>query len=58
MNDFTKELTMHNPVCPTCNNRLNDTAAIFWNNEFTKIIETRTPCSNRCCEYVRVTKDE
>lgn len=58
MNNFTKKLTVHNPECPKCNSKLNDTAAIFLNKEFTKIIETRGSCSNRCCDYIRVTKNE
>ncbi len=52
------ELTSNYPVCAKCNKKLNDTAAIFWNNDFTKIVETRASCSSRDCDYVLVIKNE
>jgi predicted Zn-ribbon and HTH transcriptional regulator len=59
MNDFTKEeLTIHAALCQKCGYKMNDTAAVFWNKEMTKIIEWRASCSNRCCDYVLVSKND
>ena len=59
MNDFTKEeLISVIPLCLKCGNKLNDTAAIFWNKDMNKIIEQRASCSNRLCDYVLVNRYE
>lgn len=59
MNNFTEEeLGIQIPKCPKCGNKLADTAAIFWNREMTKIIESRAYCSNKFCDYLLVNKYE
>jgi hypothetical protein len=62
MNDFTKEsITTHMQgcqKCQKCHSKINDTAAIFWNSQCTKIIETRASCSNKTCDYILVIKNE
>lgn len=59
MNDsLNNELIYINSSCLKCGNKLNDTCAIFWNKERTKIIETRCSCSNNLCDYIWVHKSE
>ena len=58
MNDFTNKITMDIPKCNKCNSKLSDTAAVFWNNDYTKIIETQASCSSRTCDYILVIKNE
>ena|GEM_PF-5728186 len=59
MNDFTKDnITTLTQSCQKCHSKLCDTAAVFWNEDRTKIIETRCSCSNRMCDYILVIKNE
>ena len=72
MNDLTKQekniltyvsdkvtaLTSQIPLCPKCNNKLSDTAAVFWDKEMTKIVEWRAGCSNIKCDYIMVKHNE
>lgn len=59
MNDFTKEeLTVYASKCPKCSSKMSETAAVFWAKDYSKIIETRSSCSNRTCDYVLVMKNE
>ena len=52
------EITAVFPDCPKCNSKISDTAAVFWSEGYTKIIEWRASCSNICCDYVLVNKHE
>jgi hypothetical protein len=59
MNDLAKQnITAYMQKCQKCHSKLHDTAAVFWNKDHTKIIETRASCSNLTCDYILVIRNE
>lgn len=51
-------LTVDDYICPKCSAPLADNSAVFWSEDMSNVKETISYCSNRFCDYKRVTKND